>query len=325
MQSGEQNEAIDGNQVVAGAVGELAEAHAEIVDAERVHQDAPGIGGGAGDPGVPAQKAGFPWPLGRWLPIKDEEYFAAPAWGSSNLKVLLNRSPAHALVPTEQTPAMAFGSLFHHIALIEGSTRSLVVRPKVEGRTTSGKAINALFETQLAAGKVEVSQAQFDAADGMLKSLQASKVWKALTADGEAEQGAFIAYGDTFLRAKPDWRNDRLKIVVNLKTSADASPEEFSRSIVNYGYAMQAALERAVVTEVTKEVYSQVFVVVEKTAPYAVSFYTLDDESRLYGETMLAKALEKLDECVKAKSFPSYPEKIVTIGVPTWALKNQEA
>ena len=80
-------------------------------------------------------------------------------------------------------------------------------------------------------------------------------------------------------RCRPDfWRED--DIIVDVKTTEDASPEEFSRSLAKWRYHVQAPFYMDGIELATgRRPKGFVFLVVEKKPPYAVAAYTLDPES----------------------------------------------
>jgi hypothetical protein len=146
-------------------------------------------------------------------------------------------------------------------------------------------------------------------------------------------------------RVRPDfWRFDG--IVVDLKTTEDASPEAFARSIANYGYDMQhayyldtlaLALEQSArdtgaggcdfdmrTTKRPDSAKQFVFVVVEKKPPHAVAVYVLDDESVAIGRAKYHDALTTYSECDLRGEWPGYGEAVQMIALPQWHM-NQNA
>jgi exodeoxyribonuclease VIII len=137
-------------------------------------------------------------------------------------------------------------------------------------------------------------------------------------------------------RVRPDlWRFDG--IVGDLKTTDDASPEGFARSIAKWGYDVQhpyyldtinLALEQSPPDDFAKHPTSAkafVFVVVEKQFPHAVQVYVLDDASVEVGRAKYRKALDTYAECVRTGEWPGYSDgSVQTISLPQWHM-NQNA
>lgn len=131
-------------------------------------------------------------------------------------------------------------------------------------------------------------------------------------------------------RCRPDWwRSDG--IVVDLKTTTDASPEGFARSLIDWRYHVQApfyldgcrlALEQADGTTMDVPAPSHfIFVAVENKAPHAVAVYKLDLQSMELGRIEYARGLDTYAECVRTDTWPGYGDKMQPLSVPEWYLR----
>lgn len=131
-------------------------------------------------------------------------------------------------------------------------------------------------------------------------------------------------------RCRPDlWRMDG--IVGDLKTTEDASPEGFARSIAKYGYDIQhpyyldtlnLALKQSEPDAFSKYPASAkafVFIVVEKSFPHAVEVYVLDADSQAIGAAKYRKSLDYYAECRRADKWPGYSDgSVQMISLPQW-------
>ncbi|QMP19197.1 exodeoxyribonuclease I [Pseudomonas phage Persinger] len=119
-------------------------------------------------------------------------------------------------------------------------------------------------------------------------------------------------------RCRPDWwREDDL--LVDLKTTDDASLEGFARSIANWRYDVQAPFYLDGVRIATgRKPRGFVFIAVEKKPPYAVGVYVLDAESLELGRAQYIADLKRYAECERTNTWPGYGDKIQTISVPAW-------
>jgi exodeoxyribonuclease VIII len=173
-----------------------------------------------------------------------------------------------------------------------------------------------------------LTQEQWDMLHGMREAVMAHPAASALLSKlpGKAELSVYWsdAVTGSLCRCRPDyWREDDL--LVDLKTTEDASPEGFSKSIANYRYDVQAAYYLDGVNQATGRKPRQfVFIAVEKKPPYAVGVYTLDAETLMLGRAQYQADLRTYAECVANDNWPGYGDKIQKISMPGWhANKNQ--
>lgn len=159
---------------------------------------------------------------------------------------------------------------------------------------------------------------------------------------GYAELSAFWTDPDTGIECKcrPDWLiKDLFGNIVGIadvKTTEDASPDGFSKSIAKYGYDLQAAYYSDGVKAVIGKAIPFYFIAIEKKAPYAVSVYRADDAMIEAGRNSTRgykAALAILAWCRENDNYPSYQgfvqyknlEQIETIGLPRWAANSAES
>ena len=143
---------------------------------------------------------------------------------------------------------------------------------------------------------------------------------------GKAELSVYWNDPDTgeLCRCRPDfWRDDDL--LIDLKTTEDASQEGFSKSIANWRYDVQDPYYQDGVQLATgRKPRGFVFIAVEKRPPYAVGVYTLDDESRALGRAQYRADLRRYAACRQANEWPGYGNKIQSICVPAWHLSRNQ-
>lgn len=261
------------------------------------------------------------------IDMPHEEYLSAEGVSRSGLMEFL-RSPQHywykylsGMAERESTTALDMGTAFHTLllepALFE---KKVLVWSGAPRNTKEGKAEYA-EAVQSAAGRVVIKQADFEALKNMAASILAQPVAKKIIVEsGHIEASLFYSDEATgaLAKARPDyWRKDG--IVVDLKTTNDASEEEFQKSIVNYGYDIQAFMQMEAVYRVTGERPSNfVFIVVEKEPPYACAFYTADDTLLRCGEYRYNNLMAKYAECKQRNIWPGYGSLIRPISVPSW-------
>ena len=110
----------------------------------------------------------------------------------------------------------------------------------------------------------------------------------------------------------------------DLKTIEDASPESCIRSVVAYGYDVQAAHYLATWRAATGEKRKMRFVFVEKSPPFEVSvveLHSAENDTADWMVTAYAKAAEARriwGECLSTGQWPGYPARVAVIGAPAW-------
>jgi|694.fasta_scaffold93782_7 hypothetical protein len=253
------------------------------------------------------------------LDMPASEYHAHEAVSNSLISKIL-KSPAHARAyldgaTDEQTPAMAFGTAFHMAVLEPVRFAESYSVFDMDGRTKEGKAAK---QAMLDSGQTIISATDWDTIQGMCVSILRNPTASSLLTDGVSESSYFWTDKDTGLECKcrPDFQSNGTPYIVDLKSTEDASPAGFARSIAAYGYHRQAAHYMAGTG--AEKFY---FVAVEKKAPFAVAVYELDALALDQGWREVRRALDYWKDCTTAQMFPGYQEEIVTLGLPTWAMK----
>lgn len=149
--------------------------------------------------------------------------------------------------------------------------------------------------------------------------------------EGVAEASAYWTDETTgeLCRCRPDWWLKR-GILVDLKSTEDASEEAFAKSVQKYRYHVQhpwyfdgmtAAHDAGHFPEGWARPRAFVFVVVEKSEPYAVAVYKLGFEDVEIGRSQARDNLDTLAECRRTDTWPGYSDKITTLSLPDWYLR----
>jgi exodeoxyribonuclease VIII len=145
-----------------------------------------------------------------------------------------------------------------------------------------------------------------------------------LNRPGHAEQSIYWTDPETgtLCRCRPDYLTDD-DFCVDLKSTEDASIEGFSKSIANYRYHVQDPFYTDGILHGTgRRVRGFFFIAVEKTAPYAVQVFKVDDESRELGRAEYMRDLQLYAECERTGNWPAYSERIEPIAVPAYYYKS---
>jgi len=116
------------------------------------------------------------------------------------------------------------------------------------------------------------------------------------------------------------------RYTMDVKSTADCDEEKFSRSIINYGYDVQAFMQQEAVFQLTGErPDATIFLCCEKDDPYDTGFYMADDTVLRRGELWYRELLKRLAACRVNDVWPSQGGgKIRPIGIPAWEIKRLE-
>lgn len=254
------------------------------------------------------------------MPFPD--YLSLDRLSSSGLKALA-RSPAHyrhaCLTPSKPSPAQALGTHVHGL-ILEPETYRFAVVPECDRRTKAGKELYAAF-MDASTGAHVVTQDQHDAAQAMRDAVMSNHAASMLLKSGSPEVTALFEIDDEVAcKARFDWLPDQFEVVVDLKTAADASPEEFARAAGRYRYHYQSAWYSMASEANGLGQRPMVFVVVENEPPYAVALYMLDQEAVDAAAYRIARLVEQYAECKHAGVWNGYSAEIETLSLPKWSL-----
>ena len=221
--------------------------------------------------------------------------------------------------PRVATPAMKFGSMFHK-AILEPKDFANCYQLLDDKRSKRGKELALAFQTR---GIETYTSTEFDTIAAIRKSLEKNAfVSKYLINDieGASEQSYWWTHKATSLQCK--CRCDYVihsDMVIDLKTTGEggASPDAFTRTIVNFKYHLQAAH------------YLQgtgckkfVFVAVEKVFPYTVAVYELSGSFIEKGFQLQEQTLQQIKQAQESGIWAGHsdqePDGIKTLTPPKW-------
>lgn len=238
-----------------------------------------------------------------------------------------------------ETPALAFGRALH-ARILEPDTFARtyiaeqrhpfrrVTEAQRNAKKPSDETLRAIeywdaWEIE-AAGKIEISADDAAKVEAIRDAVMLHPVAGALFVGGMAEATAVWIDPATGLLCKSRmdyWRPD-ISVIGDLKTTEDASPAGFARSVAKYRYAVQDAHYAAGAQAAGHDRPAFLFVAVEKEPPYAVAVYQLDREAIARGEELRARDMGLLYDCLQLDTWPSYAPVVSTLSLPAWALKD---
>lgn len=254
------------------------------------------------------------------MSMTNEQYHKSDAVSKSHLDVI-SKSGLHykahyidKVIERVQTPAFIEGSLVHSMVLEpENTVNEFVLTPDINKKTKAGKKEFEAFEEEHK-GKQIVTSEMWMKALAMSQSVRVHSEAGRLLSDGVAESSHFWTDKKTGLecKARPDWlRNDG--VIVDLKTTLDASPAGFAKSVANFRYHVQDYWYKKGV-----DADKFVFVCVEKNPPYAVAVYELDPEAVKVGGLLAERDFRQIAEGRENGIWCGF-DGIKSLSLPNWA------
>lgn len=251
------------------------------------------------------------------------DYAAIDAVSRSHLEAF-RRSPAHYKAAIKKdwsdTPDLLVGRALHTLVLEpEKFDAEFVCAPQLDRRTKVGKEQWADLQSS---GKSVLTAQQMEMVNQMCIAIGTHASAGAILGADDGEPEVTLQWQDRGVECKGrlDFMNRRFSTIVDVKTTLDASPIAFARTIADRGYHRQAAFYMRGAQSLGVEIENYVLIAVEKAEPYAVGVYRL-------GVASLGAAWEELDglldrflECKAADKWPAYGDDVSDLDVPAWAI-----
>lgn len=173
------------------------------------------------------------------------------------------------------------------------------------------------------AGKKIIPISEFNECLYMRDSVHANPAAKFLLKEGQAERTFYFTDPVTQVncRVRPDWLAVLAGWIVDVKTSVDASPEAFNRSIAKYRYHVQDPFYTDGLKHNGHDFKGFAFIVVEKEPPHPSAVYFLSKEAVAQGRKEIAANLATYARCQETGKWPGYSELVTELSLPAWAFK----
>ena len=269
--------------------------------------------------------------------LTNAEYHALDYVSKSHLDEV-NKSPYHywdkyinpnRVIP-EPTKQMLLGSAFHTLVLepelfdkeyiVESAnapkrpTETQRNAKKPSNQTLSAIAFWDSFDNK-AKGKTFVSLDDLERLTIMKQRvLEHPAASTILNMSGVTEQSYQWKDNQTgeICKSRPDFHTDDGTLIVDLKTTSDASELGFQKSVHNFRYHVQAGFYLRSIEEAEQFV----FIAVESKPPYLVAVYNASTDMINAGNRVADKNLATLAQCRKTGKWTGYSEEITTLDLP---------
>ena len=223
-------------------------------------------------------------------------------------------SLTHELV--KQTKAMADGTAVHAFFLERDKFKTdFIIKPAdMRLNTKAGKEwaqehkSKIIIDSELGNNLYEMEKSFMDSPARLIYDKQ-----------GQSELSYF--WDDLGLvkgKCRPDWISNDGNIVVDIKTTTDASPYGFQKSIANWGYHLQLGWYLRGLQKLGLPAKEFIFIAIEKTPPFSVGVYRANKDMITYANDEINNLVYDIDESLKSDDFPDYTPEIMDLGLPNW-------
>lgn len=180
-------------------------------------------------------------------------------------------------------------------------------------------------------GKYIIPETGTDSMSIMEKMLESC--WKDATIQGllkntDYQKTIFWTDKETGLKLKtrPDLCKVNKSVIIDLKTTKDASPESFPKDAAKYNYPLQATMqiEGAEQSGLINHVDAYYWIAIEKTAPYNAQIYHFPREDWEWSKLMFKNVLAKVKKAMDSNKWLGYSERsngshgILDLELPMW-------
>lgn len=252
--------------------------------------------------------------------IPEDDYHASPGVSVSRLKVFAEAPAKAKFGSKKETAALALGSLIHCAVLEPDDLEHRYQVTDLERRGT--KAWEA--EEAAAAGRELIKRPDYEEALRIRDAAHAHPVAREILKPGPllVEQSMYWLDPATGLlcRGRVDGMRVDMRVLADVKSTADASPEGFARAVAEYRYHWQEAFYVDGVKAAagwTPEAF--IFFAIEKEPPYLVGAYEVPPDDVERGRQRVREELERYAECERTNHWPGYSTTLESLHLPHWA------
>jgi hypothetical protein len=249
--------------------------------------------------------------------ILNKDYHAMTEIVSNSYLGRLSKVPAAAKIPQEETEAMKFGRAFHSYVLEHDNFVNEFVVPDAfptnPNKRSTQKTVDAYNEwVKELNGKQAITKDDCETIDKMRDAIMNHPFASKLLQEGISETTLIWQDEETGLmcKARPDRIPEGNKgVILDLKSTKNASKSAFQSDCVKYGYAREMALYLEGFSILTKTPYVDLIsalIAVEKEPPYRVEVYVLDMDFIQYGWGEAHRLLQIEKKCRDTNFWPHY-------------------
>lgn len=264
--------------------------------------------------------------------ISETEYHSDPApspsLSSTIAKILLGQSPLHAFMASPRLnpnwepvnkKTFDIGRAAHREVLGRGGDWTVIPAEILASNgAASTKEAKAFREDARARGQTPIKADEAEAIKIMALKLHLRLKDMGITLDPDySEQAAFARIDDVWCRCLVDNAPNHPRApLYDLKTTTDANPDKIARTIMDYGYDVQAEHYRQTWKAATGEDRPFRFIFIEKEPPHEICVVELSGEDLMMAQKRIRRAREIWRNCLDAGDWPGYPLEVVQVKLP---------
>jgi hypothetical protein len=269
------------------------------------------------------------------LNISNAEYHSGPgisksaldAWAKGPMhywhRYVRQPRPAH-----EPTPAMLLGTAVHAAVLEPDEfTKGFAVLPDINRRTNAGKEEYAAW-VHCHPGVTVLTEDQMGVALAIRDRVRAhGRVASLFKKTGRAEVTfrARDKLTDALIKARTDWIDWDNGYILDVKTTEDASPEGFIKSVLKFRYHVQEPWYRSVIAQALGLAAPArwIFLAIEKQPPHVMGVYTLPGPLVAAGMRLARMNLQGILQATMLDEWPDPAISLqpIELQVPGWMAK----
>jgi len=262
--------------------------------------------------------------------MTEGEYHTGPGREalSKSLLMELARSPLHCKqamdAPREPSAAMTFGTAVH-CAILEPERFQKTYAPfEGDRRTKVGKDA---YQKIMDAGQTPLSLSDWEVIQGMAEAVREHALCAELLSQGQPEVSLFwkAPIWEVMCKCRADFLNPHRQVIVDLKTTTDASPGAFGRDAARYRYHWQAYWYTTGAEAVLGPgAWRFIFLAIEKTEPFGIGLYELPPEALQVAREQIRPLVATFWNCIAQQAWSGYSDQVETLYLPKWALNTEE-
>lgn len=270
--------------------------------------------------------------------IDNDAYHAGPGISKTHLDSIaaeLGNTPLHYWYKyinpererDEPTAAMVLGKAIHTAVLEPDLLNEQVVAGlDIPRRSNADKAEWAAFEAANA-GKIILKPDDYQAVLAVRDATHRHPVAGPLLRDGQVEKSYYATDPETgeLIKCRPDFIANSGEYILDLKSTDDASPNGFARSVANFRYHVQQPFYQDILDILYGEHPKYwMFLAVEKKPPYAVGLYYLPAEAVNLGGLLARRDLNRIAYCKQHNHWPDHATEVRELELPGWYMRQAE-